>query len=376
MVLTEISPNVRPLARTSGSIRSALQDGQPSTKEKMPTPRAVRSMLKTTTELGDLGEFSVRPPRVPRSGSRIQSTRPRSGSFDSSLASALRHRRSPPRRPHRHHGPRPTPSLPAMSSHSTTRSNLTSYHHNPRSRKRGGHHRYGRGLEGLNSPRPGMQALYSHRSLATLRSQRDFYRMHSYSPLSYQMGAARSEYRSSSPAYSEAQSSFYPQRSRFHRTTSAMTAASSPASLSLGSRAFSSYRPDLNGSFSSLVRLPSPAVPVVQYPPGRYGFPSRTNTPVSSSMLDPRVHSSASRHSTPGLPKSPTASSTPYYYDYTEPFEEENCFSPNVNDSRSSLPLNMDQTIMEHGPPPVFRQAQTPFGTRPGSTFSTLRAAY
>ena len=371
MVLTEASPNLQTRLSASTSVKSSAPDGAPKKNNAKAADRAVKSMLRTTTELGDSAQFSTRPPRVPRSGSRIQSTRPRSGSFDSSFASALHHRRSPPR-PHaarRRYAPRPTPSLPGISSQGTIRSNLTGYHPNPRSRRRGGRRYDPRGLEDLTSPTSGMHGLYSHRSLVTLRSRRDFPRLHSSSPFPYHPHSGTVDIRSGSPALSDAHSSFQLYRSRFCRHGSFATAASSPVSLYPTHQAPLGYRPDLNGSFASLTRLPSPAVPPISYTPSGQRIPSRSSTPHSMSMLDPRFRSSVGTHSTPGLPKSPTGSSTPYYYDYTESFVEEGCFSPDPAESMAPLPMNMNQTIMEDGPPPVFRHAQTPFGTRPGSKF-------
>ncbi|KAI1625117.1 hypothetical protein EDD37DRAFT_378104 [Exophiala viscosa] len=90
MPLAEISPNIQRDARPDGSKQ---QDVAVTTSTTSLRSSAVQSMLKTTTELGDTGPFAVRPPRIPRSGSRLQSTRFRSGSFDTSLppSSATKH---------------------------------------------------------------------------------------------------------------------------------------------------------------------------------------------------------------------------------------------------------------------------------------------
>ncbi|KAH0841722.1 hypothetical protein AYO21_01046 [Fonsecaea monophora] len=80
-------------------------------------------------------------------------------------------------------------------------------------------------------------------------------------------------------------------------------------------------------------------------------------------------HSAASSR---GLPKSPTESTTPHYYDYSESFLEEDCFSPPDDTAAANLPFNMDQTILDNLPAPERRQAQSPFGTVPGSAFHPL----
>ena len=363
MVLSDASPNVVAGLKASASVKSTLQDDEPQKKPEIATPRAVQSMLKTTTELGDLGQFSKRPLRGPPSR-QVHRTRPRSGSFDAVLVPKGRHHRSSPhhRYPKRHPGPRPTPSLPALASYGTVRSNLTSSNHNPRSIRRY-ETRYHK--DHAANPRPSnshARVLHTHRSLMTLRSHPDFTRSHSTIPSSYH-GGGRSYHRTSSPALSEATSFQRPYWSRFNRDASFVTAASSPVSLIHAPGGAAGYLPDLNRSIASFVRLPSPAIPN-----GWHGMPSRSNTPMSMSRFHPREGSSGSMRSTPGLPRSPTGSSAPHYYDYTEPFIEEDRFSPAL-ESMGTLPLNMDQTILENGPPPIFRQAQSPFGTRPGSIF-------
>ena len=132
------------------------------------------------------------------------------------------------------------------------------------------------------------------------------------------------------------------------------------------------YRPELNNSFSSSARLPSPAVSCVSGIP-RNGYPmQRTNTPMSASLHSLRPAWNHSAASSRGPPKSPTESTGPHYYDYSESFLEQDCVSPTDDPSMVSLPFNMDQTIMEDEVVPKRRQAQSPFGTMPGSFFRPL----
>ncbi|KAJ9614103.1 hypothetical protein H2200_002239 [Cladophialophora chaetospira] len=93
---------------------------------------------------------------------------------------------------------------------------------------------------------------------------------------------------------------------------------------------------------------------------------------MSASLQNFRPVWSHSAASFRGLPKSPTESSAPQYYDYSESFLEEDCFSPPDDTSAANLPFNMDQTIMEDEALPERRHAQSPFGTMPGSSFRPL----
>ncbi|KIW63065.1 hypothetical protein PV04_09943 [Phialophora macrospora] len=93
---------------------------------------------------------------------------------------------------------------------------------------------------------------------------------------------------------------------------------------------------------------------------------------MSTSLQSLRPAWNHSAASFKGLTKSPTESTTPHYYDYSESFIEEDCFSPPDDPSASNLPFNMDETIMEDEDIPERRQAQSPFGTMPGSAFRPM----
>jgi hypothetical protein len=315
-------------------------------------------MLRTTTETGDIGQFSVRPSRLPRSASRLVMSRPRSGSFGSSFT-GLRHPSMATRQ-----GPRQMRSFTNLPRPDTIRFNLTSYHQNPRSRMRGPRP-YPPGAEVPGSPSLGSRSLYSHRSLMTLRSQRDYRSMHSNSPVGLAAQMRRPGQRAPSPAFSDMPRygpRFRPPYSR------AGSVASSPSSAYPMSRRNLGYVPDMNNSFTSFARLPSPAIPLSHGGNARSRPSSRNTTPVS--FRDPRGASNVSLASSMrGIPKSPTGSSTPAYYDYSESFIDEYYFSPD-GDQSMSLPFGIDQTIHEHGPPPTHPRAHTPFGIRPGSIYN------
>ncbi|KIW14539.1 hypothetical protein PV08_07323 [Exophiala spinifera] len=151
----------------------------------------------------------------------------------------------------------------------------------------------------------------------------------------------------------------------YPRVARAGTVGSSPGVLSLRQGRIG-YRPELNNSYSSHARFPSPAVSLGNVTTSQRHPPYRTTTPMSLSLQNVRGVWNNSQSSQRGLPKSPTESTGPHYYDYSESFvEEEDCFSPVAEDPVARPPFTMDQTILG----PEHRHAQSPFGTLPGSIF-------
>ena len=367
MPLEEISPNIQ---------KDPVQNGHKQNEAAAPTSTTsirstgVQSMLRNTTELGDIGQFAIRPSRIPRSASRLPSSKRRTGSFDTSFASQPYPRGSPRKRSHRHHGPRPAPSSSAMSGRETINSAHTSLHSELRSRRAGHRHR-SQGLPGPNGIGP-PHSLHTHRSMVTLRSQRTFQSLHSGSPMIRPGQGRMPGHRAPSPAFSEA----YPYRNHprhgYPRVGSADTVASSPVSMQHLRPGLPGYRPEFNNSFSSSMRLPSPAISFVNGPPGIAYPGQRTTTPMSASLQSFRPAWNHSAASYRGLPKSPTESTGPHYYDYSESFLEEDCFTPPDDHSAGNLPFNMDHTILENEPEPESRDAQSPFGILPGSSFRPL----
>ena len=356
MPLTELSPNVRRPGTHSQSPRSPRK-GPPSTRTATSlAPNAVQSMLRTATETGDIGQFSLRPSRLPRSRSRVPTTRPRSGSTGSAFPPTLPRDRSrwPRTKARTANGPRQMPSSSTLSRQDTIHSSLTSYRKNPRARPPNVRH-YPFGNVGMASPPVGPHGFYSHRSLVTLRSQGGFCSTISNSPVRHAGRLPRSYHRGTSPAYSDALSHGYKLQPNYHRSASVGTAASSPVPIFSRPPGMPVYSPYVNSSVASSVRLPSPAVQ-----PPYHGFPrsplfSRTHTPISLS--------------TRGLQRSPTGTTIPQYYDYSESFLEGDCLPSDVHASATSQLFNMDRTILESNPTSIPRRAQTPFGTMPGSTF-------
>lgn len=339
MPLTEISANVR--RNGSQSHKSTQAPSQAKSPRKV-NQDVVSSMLRTTTEIGDIGQFSVKPSRLPRSASRLP-TRSRSGSLSAPATSLRPSTRRPLPKYDSHRLPRPVPSLSALSRQDTVRSNLTSYHSNPRTRGRTAS-RAPYGFDRRASPASG-SGLYSHPSFLTLRG-----------------GPG---HRPASPAFSDAQSMpGYNRHPGFHQAASVATAASSPASMLNRDHPYTYW--ELNRSASSLSRLPSPAMPGAYPGMRRSPYPSRHATPVSM----PLHHSArlASLESCHTMQRSATGSTTPQYYDYTEAFAEEYCQVPPPDTSISPL-FSADHTIPEQEPLRLTRQAQTPFGMVDGSIF-------
>lgn len=341
MPLTEISANVGVDRNASLPQKGRHAKGEGQTPNKI-RPDVVSSMLRTSTETGDVGQFSARPSRLPRPASRLP-TRSRSGSLNPRAPSSRPDARGPIPRFDSRCLPRPVPSFSSLSRHDTVRSNLTSYHTNPRTRCRGVPrmlHRYDR------RPSPAATSgLYNPSSFVTVRG--------------------RSGYRPVSPAFSDAQSMpAYTRVPGYHRAASAATVASSPASM------FSREHPyahrDVNNSASSLGRFPSPAMPGAYPGVGRSPFPSRNATPVSASLHNPTRIPNGSVESFRTVQHSVTGSTTPVYYDYTEAFMENYCQGPGQDISISPL-FTADHAIPEQEPARLTRHAQTPFDMLEGS---------
>jgi hypothetical protein len=343
--------------------------GLPATASSRSLPTtAVQGMLRNTTELGDTGPFAVRPPRIPRSNSRPLLNARQIRTLDTTLPSHSR-REFHHRRSHRPNGPSRVASSSALSGRETILSTQSTSHPGPHSRRPGHHHR----SHGIRSPHgPLGHPLNTHRSMVTLRTQRTFHSLHSSSPMPRPHHHPRPLHRASSPAVSEAWNFRRGVRRAHPRAGSVDTAASSPAMTHRLRTGLPGYCPEFNGSFSSSVRLPSPAVSFVNGPAVTAHPVQRTMTPMSASLQNLRPTWNYSAASFRGIPRSPTESTAPHYYDYSESFPEEDCFSPPGESSAANLPFNLDQTIPEDQVVPERRHAQSPFGTMPGSTFSPL----
>lgn len=294
-------------------VRSRTQNGDENS-DILKNPSSIQSMLRNTTEIGNVGQFSIKPSRVPPSLPRPSKARMTPSKQRQPGAYYIRHEESNIRhtplqsrqdatafngsgyqdqisRPHR--GPARSPSIEDYRSYSTTKSSYASHslttHHPPTNGVYGG-------PGGPHNLRP-------------------------RSPFAYPTRLKRPGYRPSSPALSEMNKQSRSQAS-LHRRPSFRT--NSPSSLHTNG-APSPWRKGVNRSDPLLRYYPQSAVPVS----GRAPSPSPTSTRPPTPKASPSLKSIAS--STNGLqattigswknPQSPTP--PPIFYDYTEAFEEQ-----------------------------------------------------
>ena len=364
MPLTAVSPNVRTHDRRN--VKSSLATSRPATSPEgwsSLAPGAVQSMLKTCTETGEMGQFSARPSRVPESASRIRTMRPRSGSFDSSLASPCQPLRS---RSQRMPTPRHIPSLPGISRQATTRSNLTSYYHNPRVRRKSPRYRqYGR--DDLACPIQEPRGFHGQRSSNTLK-RRNLSGLMPASQTIYSPDRRPMGYHRMLPTYTNIQGRTDCTNSTLDWAPSLGTASSSPVSAYRRRRLLDGYFPDVNESTTSFVRLPSPAVSLLHVGHGRLPPPFGSGTSASY-PLEYDGQQSDGVDTAGAIHRSATRSTVPSYYDYTESFAEDRSYGPDRHLGSPASPFSVDQAIPEHEPAAPTRSARTPFGTLPGSVF-------
>ena len=319
MPLSEI-PSNHPARNGSGQSQDDLQDdgsrtGTPNGDENLDilkNPSSIQSMLRNTTETGNVGQFSIKPSRVPPSLPRPLKARTtpvkqrQPGTYNNrNEDSNTRHTQSHLRQgttvsdgsafqtqiPRPHRGPARSPSIEDFRSYSSTRSSYVGHSltpHHPHSN--GGHG----GSGGPHNLRP-------------------------RSPFAYPTRLKRPGYRPSSPALSEFNKQNRSQTS-LHRRPSFRT--NSPSSLHTNGAA-SPWRKGVNRSDPMLRYYPQFAVPMS----GRVPSPSPTSTRPTTPKGSPNrrsVASSANGHQTTinGSWNSPLSPRLPVFYDYTETFEE------------------------------------------------------
>ena len=279
-------------------------------------PSSIQSMLRNTTETGNVGQFSIKPSRVPPSPSlprpfktRVTHTKQRQpGAYhNSNEDSDIHHTQSHSRQelvtsngsgsqsaiPKPHRGPARSPPIEDFRSYSTTKSSYTS--HDPNT-----HHPHTNGIHGG----PGGQ-----------------HNMRPRSPFAYPTRLKRPGYRPSSPALSELNKQDRSQAS-LHRRPSLRT--NSPSSLHTNG-APSPWRKGANRSDPLLRYYPQSAFPVS----GRATSPSPTSTRPPTPKRSPSLQSIASSPS--GLRNTENSSwinpqsqmHSPIFYDYTEAFGEQ-----------------------------------------------------
>ncbi|KAF6228214.1 hypothetical protein HO133_007944 [Letharia lupina] len=321
MPLSEL-PSYHPARNAIGQSQDDVHDGNPRTgplngdenSNILKNPSSIQSMLRNTTETGNVGQFSIKPSRVPPSLPRPSKARAtpskqrQPGAYynrdeDTNIRHTPLHSRQETTAsngpgfqnqiPRSHRGPARSPSIEDYRSYSTTKSSYASHSlttHHPHTN--GGHG----GPGGPHNLRP-------------------------RSPFAYPTRLKRPGYRPSSPALSEFNKQNRSQTS-LHRRPSFRT--NSPSSLHTNG-APSPWRKGVNRSDPLLRYYPQSAVPIS----GRAPSPSPTSTRPHTPKASPSVKSIAS--STNGLQATPNGSwinsqiqtPSPIFYDYTEAFEEQ-----------------------------------------------------
>lgn len=373
MPLNAIPANIPRSRSHVGSTSKGFSDiaSSKSTAPTVPPPVAVQSMLRSTTELGDIGQLPLTRSYRSRSVSHVRSPRPRSSSFDSSLPSGLYGQRlSYLRHNGRQHESRPMPYMSERSRHGTVRSSFESYPHNSRSRNTRTRLRpYG--YQGSTNTAIPPRPLYSHRSLVTLRNHEENRSRDSASSSPF------ASQRHGPGFYGLPSPGFGPgpyhagARVPVPGAGSRGSAASSPASMY--PRVRGHPRSYTEGDYSSmpLARWPSPGLHGSALYPRMMPHIARRGTPNMNIGHGTRGGSISSIATGSEMPQSPTGSTAPRYYDYSEPFIEEESSLPSK--SRRAFPQHaLEHQIPEQQTPENTRHAQTPFGTRPGSSFHPI----
>ncbi len=331
MPLSEVSLNhvrrngpVRP--SNASSQNGKLRPATPSRGDNLQKSSPIQSMLRNTTETGDVGQFSIKPSRIPSSVPRPspgRSGRSQASPSQKSFPGTYYNGRNPyngrqtpsgsrqgpassngsgtPKSSHEHfqrpRQPYRAPSLDDCRSYSMTQSSYTNHSLTHRNPYANGHH-LGRGgfPPGFQNPRP-------------------------RSPFAYPTRLKRPGYRPSSPALSDLSRSMVPQSPGVYRHPSTRTA--SPSSAYNMSRAPSPWQPGYSRS-DPMLRFYPLTQPIV---PSRVGSPSISSThpttPKPSSSLRSAASSSRLRPlENDGWAQEQSLPDSAMFYDYTEAFEE------------------------------------------------------
>lgn len=313
----------------------------------MPTPSSIQSMLKNTTEVGDIGQlaFQSRGPNKSRMRNkappRVQQTPPPrpSGSIHSS---ARKHGTAYSKHPERgipYSAMRSQPSTTsgASSIYSMYRNRSeTSFRSQPRAPSRGPSRGPSHSSEGVDEESYfTIQHSSSDRTFAShpvlpnvqLRSQAELHNIRPKSPFAYPTRLKRPGYRPSSPALNEA----YRSAARTPHGFQPATASHAPSFRTVSPLSVYSARnsptvwqqgPNRSDPMLSSRQLS----PKERYGNGQYGridqFKTYRNTPVS---MAPEMYPSIDYVATAD------ASVQPLFYDYSEDFQQESLY--HVSDS-------------------------------------------
>ncbi|KAK8908142.1 hypothetical protein QC760_004004 [Botrytis cinerea] len=341
--------------RNGASIRS-FQDStnQPS------LPKGFESMLKTTTETGDIGLFSIKPSRLPQTSNALP--RRSNGGY----------RENDPQRPRPTFSPYGVPivddrrRLPSYTRKGSSgvkslydSASVNSVNSSNREFEDSDYRSYSMTQAASQST----YTLSNQRSYASLRSQQDGPALvqRPRSPFAYPTRLRRPGFRPSSPALTDGGGVDYSRRAEIDRIPyGAVRNVSSPASLYAQKRVPPplSLRPDANRSTPSLLSQPSPKrrtpSPNLRQGNGmvgpdwqrRNGPPSINTSPARSTLS----FSSTTNFAPPSLPQSATNTPgrpSPLYYDYTEDFEVE---TENQSNLEPPPQFQLQRTIHEDRP--------------------------
>lgn len=311
MPLHNIPPNISRHAPSSRHSSKARHPDEGLATGPRPPPPGVVGMLKNTTELGDVGIFAQRPPRVPRSN-----TQSSLGAVSNTGSQySQRHRSTDPE-----HHPTRSSHQPHPSAVGSTRRHGPGalerplgdalYHRRPRPyppQYRSSHHRIPR-------------SLHTYRSLSALR---DGGRVPTMSPRSYSRDDRGVRSGAVSPATSNVYEYERTRRPHWNKDGSIGTRASSPISMLTANQSLHDDRTEYGNPTRPIYRTQSPAMRSNYGPRLHARSTPRVGTPTLDMSAWHRFDSQASLAS---VARS-TASNVPQWYDYSESFAEEDEYS-------------------------------------------------
>lgn len=309
-------------SRPLGDLQSPLPRISDKVGDFSRDPSTVHSMLKNTTETGDVGPFSMKPNRFPHSTPRMIPTHNVAGQQDASRRSSSKQRHGDIQHNMSTSHPGNLTSSSVVSVYLTQ--NQRSYRPSSRGPISDDERSYSIARSShTNRSVPSPRLHSSHR----FQGQGDMQGARPRSPYAYPTRLKRPGYRPSSPAYSDINRPFHPPHAGFYPEASFRT--QSPMSTS--KRVPSVFQQGLGHSDSIFqYRSSSPGGD-----PHRMGpfSPSSTRVPTPGLPLGLAQHASKSREASisnsvyAGWESRRSASPLPIFYDYTEAFEEESHFN-------------------------------------------------
>ena len=304
-------------------------------------PSSIQSMLRNSTETGDIGRFSIQTDKLAPSVRRESSKLPRRPSLYARSQAGSVHGLNNDENRH----------SSMQSYQSTTASGVISLY---QSESQKSFRRSSRGIGYLderthsapNKSRASHEVIHQ-KSYASLRFQarRDPQGVRPRSPFAYPTRLKRPSYRPNSPALGDYHGPASKTNLGLNRDRSFRTA--SPASLYASRRVPGAWQSDYSRSTPS---LPSHRIPTARYHNGQQWSRQRPNTPVSGpdvqmTPMEGEEPANAAVEEFWAPSRSPSPS--PLYYDYTEAFEEFGYYR-----STSSAVSLVEQMIREDSPNP------------------------